>query len=162
MLFKNGIDKFKYLLDHRDKVASQIGVTSDELYKNRRNMKAVIEYMSRLGSKYELGELDSDMQMYISKHDGNQEMLDSNMDWADYLLTESWLNKLVKNALVNTDEGNDGSNYSDGIAKDHRIEYLSDMIQGMMQDHILDYHKTLQDEFNPEEFLDNETQYGDD
>ena len=85
------------------------------------------------------------MQMYISKHSGNQTMLDSLGDWQDYLLTESWLVKLVKNALVNTDDGNDGSNYSDGIAKDHRIEYLSDMIQEMMQDHVLEYHKSLQD-----------------
>lgn len=162
MLFKNDIDKFKYLLKHRNEVAQEIGVTSQELYKNRRDLRSVTEYLSRLEGKYELGELNSNMQMYISRRDGNSEVLDSNGDWADYLLTRTWIDKLVNQALVNTDEGHDGSNYSDGKTSDHRIEYLSDMMQEMLQDHILDYHKSLDENFKPELFLDNESQYDED
>lgn len=69
--FKHGIDKLRYLLDHRTSVSKIIGVSSKDINDNKRNIAKVKEYLKRLESAYELGNTDSNMQMYISKHDGN-------------------------------------------------------------------------------------------
>lgn len=71
VLFKNSIDKFKYLLKHRNEVAQQIGMSSETIYQNRRNLNSISEYLSRLQDLYEIGDLQKNMQMYISRHDRN-------------------------------------------------------------------------------------------
>lgn len=59
----------------------------------------------------------------------------------DYILTQHWIDKLCTKA--------NGGQYS---PSDYRIEYLSDLIEGLITDHIIDYHRKLE-EFEPSEFL---------
>lgn len=77
IVFRNGIDKFQFLMSHRSSVANSIGITSETIHKNRRDLGKVTEYLTRQGSKYDLGEQDLEMQMYISRQDSNIGSLDS-------------------------------------------------------------------------------------
>lgn len=79
--------------------------------------------------------------MYISKHDGNIGGLDSQSDWVDYIVTQKWIDNLAVKA--------NGGEYS---PSDYRIEYLSDLIEGILTDHIIDYHRKLE-AFDPSDFL---------
>jgi len=126
---KNSIDRMKFLLSHREQVSEAIGVSSSELYKNRRQYGKMSQYVRMLDQRYELGDLDLNMQLYISKHDGNTSQLDSTMDWIDYILTSDWVRKLAA-ATIGDSSGN----------LDHRISYLSQLVQGMMKDHEIDFH----------------------
>ena len=67
--------------------------------------------------------------------------MDSSNDWTDYILTQQWIDKLATKA--------NGGDYS---PSDYRIEHLSDLIEGLLTDHIIDYHKAI-DEFEPSNFL---------
>lgn len=148
IVFKNSIDKLKYLLSHRDQVAEAIGVTSSEIYSNRRNIQYITKCLSSQEDKFDLGDVGSEMQMYISKHDNNIGNLDSQQDWIDYILTQTWIDKLAAKTI---DES--VTQEQDSMLNDHRIEYLSDYIQSLMADHEIDYHDTLE-KFNPSKFLD--------
>ena len=139
--FKNGIDKLRYLLDHRARVSKLIGVSSYDIYNNKRELAKVKEYINRLQGVCEMGDVQYPIQMYISKHDGNIGNLDSHTDWIDYILTQTWIDKLASKAS--------GGEYS---PSDYRIEYLADLIEGKMADHEIAYHKSLA-EFTPSDFL---------
>ena len=56
IVFKNGIDKLKYILDHRDRVEKLIGVASGEIYDNRRDLAKVKEYINMLQGVCEMGD----------------------------------------------------------------------------------------------------------
>ena len=88
-----------------------------------------------------MGNVHDPIQLYISKHDNNIGSLDLNVDWVDYILTQKWIDKLATKA--------NGGEYS---PSDYRIEYLSDLIEGILTDHIIDYHKKLE-AFDPSDFL---------
>ena len=139
--FKNGIDQLKYLLDHRSSVSKLIGVSSQKIDEDKRDLAKVKEYLNRLRIVCEMGDVKAPLQMYISKYDGNIGGLDSHSDWIDYILTQSWIDKLASKAC--------GGEYS---PTDYRIEYLSDLIEGLMTDHEIDYHKNLS-EFTESNFL---------
>ena len=85
--FKNGVDKLRYLLKNKERVGKAIGVDAKEIQKNRRNLGLMSQYIARMDGKYELGDPSAYMQMYISKHDNNVQLLDSQQDWIDYILT---------------------------------------------------------------------------
>lgn len=138
---KGGIDNLKYLLDHRQTISKLIGVDAEDIDKNKRNLASAKDYLYRLQSNYELGNPQDPIQIYISKHDNNIGSLDSGSDWVDYILTQRWIDKLCDRA--------NGGQYS---PSDYRIEYLSDLIEGMLSDHIIDYHKKIE-EFDPSDFL---------
>lgn len=130
--FKNGIDQLRYLLDHRASVSKLIGVSSGDINQNKRELAKVKEYLNRLRGVCEMGDVGNPIQMYISKHDVNIGGLDSHTDWIDYILTQTWIDKLASKAC--------GGEYS---PTDYRIEYLSDLIEGLVADHVIDYHKNL-------------------
>ena len=69
--FKNEIDPLRYLLEHRTSVAKLIGVSSQDINDNKRNIAKVKEYLRRLDNTYEIGNFNDPMQLYISKHDNN-------------------------------------------------------------------------------------------
>lgn len=71
------------------------------------------------------------------------------MDWSDYLMTKTWVDDLVNRSLVGLDGNDVGST-------DVRVQTLSEMVQEMMKDHVLQCHDSLGLDFNPDEFLDNE------
>ena len=148
IVFKNAIDKLQFLIDNRNKIASSLGITADEIYRNRRNLGVIDDYLAKLGKLYDLGEPGQTMQMYISKYDGNIGSLDSQKDWVDYILTQDWIDNLAYKVVSNVQLSE-----QEQILSDHRIEYLADFIQGMLKDHEIDYHKKL-DTFNEELFLD--------
>ena len=139
--FKNGIDKLRYLLDHRASVSKLIGVSAQDINKNKRNLPKVKDYLNKLQGVCEMGDVQHPIQMYISKHDGNIGGLDSHTDWVDYILTQDWIDKLATRSS--------GGEY---LPYDYRIEYLSDLVEGKMADHVIDYHKNLA-EFYPSDFL---------
>lgn len=139
--FKNGIDPLRYLLEHRTSVAKLIGVSSQDINDNKRNIAKVKEYLRRLDNTYEIGNFNDPMQLYISKHDNNTQELDSQFDWVDYILTQDWTDKLANKSI--------GGEYS---PYDYRIEYLSDLIAGLVTDHEIDYHKGIE-EFKESEFI---------
>ena len=146
---RNGMDRLDFLLDHRAEVANAIGVSSSEIFTNRRDLGKISEYLAKLDMKYDVGSIQDDMQLYISKHDDNVGSLDSQKDWIDYILTQTWIDKLASKA-VGAAQSTDNI---DTNLVDYRINYLSDMLHGMVKDHEIDYHKSL-DEFKPERFLD--------
>lgn len=131
--FKNGIDKLKYLLDHRTRIAQLIGIDVNTIIDNKRNLTKIKEYLNQLNNVCEIGESQDPIQLYISKHNNNTQGLDSSFDWVDYILTQKWIDKL--GFKVN------GQEYS---PTDYRIEYLSDLIEGILADHIIDYHTALE------------------
>ena len=141
---KNSIDKLKYIIEHRGQIADIIGVPSSEIYRNRRQYGQMTNYIRMLDSKYEIGDPESDMQMYISKHDDNVSQLDSTIDWVDYILTENWVRKLADASIDKIQN-----------LQDHRIVYLVDMLQGMMKDHEIDIHGQGQDDIDFSEYMDN-------
>ena len=59
--FKNGIDKLEYLLSHREQVAKAIGVSADDIFRNRRNVRHMEEYISLMEGKYEFGDVSKKM-----------------------------------------------------------------------------------------------------
>ena len=84
--------------------------------------------------------------MYISRHDSNIGSLDSTQDWIDYIMTQTWIDELAKHTLDQSS--------NDAKLVDNRIEHLSNLVQGMMVDHEIDYHKTLA-EFDADVYIDN-------
>ena len=148
IVFKNDIDKLRYLIDHRQYVSEAIGVPSTKIVKHRRDAGKMEEYIARLDGKYDLGEQDKIMQMYISKYDGNVGSLDSQLDWVDYILTKDWITQLAKRVIDNVELSE-----QEKMFVDYRIEYLADMVQGMVTDHEIDYHRNI-GEFDPNVFLD--------
>ena len=50
IVFRNGIDKLKFLLDNKEVVAEEIGVSSDTIFSERRNYRKMLEYISRMES----------------------------------------------------------------------------------------------------------------
>lgn len=126
---KNSIDKLKYIIDHRNLVADIIGAPASEIYRNRRHYGRMTNYIRILDSKYDMGDPDANMQLYISRHDDNVSQLDSTLDWVDYILTENWVRKLADASIDKIQN-----------LQDQRIVYLVDMLQGMMKDHEVDIH----------------------
>ena len=53
--------------------------------------------------------------------------------------------------MASVDEWDD--DYQDNPLADSRIKYLANMLQGMVKDHELDFHKNL-DEFDPDDYMD--------
>ena len=53
--FKNGIDKLRYLLDHKARIAELIGIDSKTINDNKRNLSKVKEYLNKLDNVCELG-----------------------------------------------------------------------------------------------------------
>lgn len=87
IVVRNAMDKLQFLIDNRKAVGRIIGVDGVDIYKNRRNIGAISEYLHQLSKSYDLGDQTQDMQIYISKRDSNVENLDSQLDWTDYILT---------------------------------------------------------------------------
>ena len=62
MVFKNGIDGLRYLLQHKDIVAKNIGLTSSsvdggkEISDNKRNLGKIKEYLQKMQYMYEIGD----------------------------------------------------------------------------------------------------------
>ena len=139
--FKNGIDTLRYLLDHRASVAKLIGVSAEDIKDNKRELAKVKDYLNRLRGVCEVGDMQSPIQMYISKKDGNIGGLDDHSNWVDYILTHGWIDKLATKSI--------GGEYS---PFDYRIEYLADLIEGKIADHEIDYHKYLA-VFETQDFL---------
>lgn len=148
IVVRNAIDSLQFLIDNRRAVGKIIGVDSTEIYTNRRNLGAISEYLHRLGKSYDLGDQSISMQTYISKHDSNIEGLDSQMDWTDYILTQDWIDQLADAIIQETQTSEQESGLSD-----HRIEYLADIIHGLLKDHEAEYHSAM-DEFVEGDFLD--------
>lgn len=146
--FKNGVDKLRYLLKNKERVGKAIGVDAKEIQKNRRNLGLMSQYIARMDGKYELGDPAAYMQMYISKHDNNVQLLDSQQDWIDYILTQDWIDTFANRTIG--DEVDDAADLSP--LDDFRIEYLSDAVQEMMADHEVDYHKEIEN-FEPDDYL---------
>lgn len=88
IVFRNGMDRLEYLLDHRNQVASVVGVSdADDIFRDRRDLGKIKNYLSKLQTSYDMGDVDLPMQMYISKHDDNIGDLNSLADWQDYIMT---------------------------------------------------------------------------
>jgi hypothetical protein len=85
--FKNNIDNLRYLLEHKVSIAELIGVNVQTINANKRDLAKVKDYLNRLKSVCELGNVHDPIQLYISKHDNNIGSLDLNVDWVDYILT---------------------------------------------------------------------------
>lgn len=133
LTFKNKIDPIQYLISNRNQIYQTLGIESpSEIYKNRRNANKVYDYILELQSKFDIGNFDDDMQMYISKSDGNDHDLNDIDYWSDYIMNLTWINKLAKSSIM-TQENN----------KDYRIDYLVDDIHKQMTEHIDNYHKLL-------------------
>ena len=146
---RNGIDKLTFLLDHKKEVAEAIGLpSSSEIQDNARDLGKVKGYLSKMDSRYDLGEPGSNMQLFISRKDGNTSPLDFQADWVDYILTREWVDKLARSTA---------SISGGAVESDFRIGYLSDMVHGMMKDHETDFHvedALGRNEFDESEFLD--------
>lgn len=133
LTFKNKIDPIQYLISNRNQIYQALGIESpSEIYKNRRNANKVYDYLSKLQSKFDIGNFDDDMQMYISKSDGNDHDLNDVDYWADYIMNLTWVNNLAKASIMNLPNN-----------KDYRIDYLVDDIHKQMTEHIENYHKSL-------------------
>ena len=139
ILFKNGIDKIQFLLDHRSELAETLGFDTKEIYDRRRDIGFVNQVMAKLESVYELGDSSKIPQMYISLHDSNTENLDSISDWSQYLMTHDFVDEIGK-----TD-----------VSDDARLEELSNTIQELMDEHRKSMHESISS-FNADEFLDSE------
>lgn len=122
-MFKNSIDKFQFLMFHRKEVGEAMGIDPAKIYKYRRDVGKVHEYLAKQDGRYELGTMNDNMQMYISKYDDNVGSLDQQQDWVDYIMTQTWIDKLAQSAIDNTEK-----NEQERILEDYRIQYLSDMI----------------------------------
>ena len=59
--FKNGIDKLRYLLEHKKKIAELIGVEVGVINDNKRNLAKVKEYLNKLDNVCELGTVKDPM-----------------------------------------------------------------------------------------------------
>ena len=145
---RNNIDKLNFLLDHKKEVAEAIGTTSKDIYSNRRNIGKVTEYLAKMDARYDVGTFQDNMQLYISKYDKNVGILDSQKDWIDYIMTQTWIDKLAEKSVGAVQSTDD----IDTNLVDFRINYLADMIHGMVKDHEIDYHRSL-DEFDETLFL---------
>lgn len=149
MVVKNDIDKLRFLLDNRSKIAEQLGVQSQDIFEGKKSIGEISDFLSKLENTYDLGNLDDNMQLYVSKYDNNIGSLESQKDWVDYILTQTWVDKL---GAATVDQSSNNSD-KDSLLVDTRIEHLADMMQGMMKDHEIDYHRELGD-FDPNDFLD--------
>ena len=126
------------MLDHKESVAKMIGLKNggSEIFQNRRDFSKTSEFLSRMNSSYELGDVNHPMQMYVSKVNGNVSELDTLERWQDYIMTQSWIDDLAKFSA-----NGDASQ----TISDYRISYLSDTIQQLVKEHELNYHKQLSD-----------------
>jgi hypothetical protein len=116
----NGLDALRYMLDHREEVAKMIGLKDgSEIFEARRDFSKTSEFLSRMNSAYELGDVNHPMQMYVSKVNGNVSELDSLQNWQDYIMSQSWIDDLAKFS-ANGDASQTMSDY--------RISYLSDIV----------------------------------
>jgi len=131
---KNGVDKFQYLMRHTQKVASDLGLDANGIYNNRRDFGKISEVLRKMDVMFDLGDVKRQMQLYISKQDNNVSSLDNEDMWVDYIMTPDWLNRLSESTLDNVN-----------VSTDHRLAYLSDIVQGMMKDHEIDFHASLDD-----------------
>lgn len=120
IVVKDGVEELKFLVDHKENLADFIGVSQVEIGKNIRNLGKVNEYLSKIRSLYEIGNPLNHMQMHISLRDDNVAELDSQHDWADYVLTQQWIDQLCE--CVTQDE------IQSRRYIDHHREHLSDMI----------------------------------
>lgn len=55
MVVRNGMDKFRFLVDHKGSVASAIGVKTSDISENIRDLGKVKEYLARQGGVFDLG-----------------------------------------------------------------------------------------------------------
>lgn len=147
IVVRNGIDRLNYLIEHKEAVAKAIGVSASNIQRNRRDLGSVYQYLAKMDGKYDIGDMDSQMQLYISKTDDNTQTLDSQQDWVDYMLTQSWIDRLAKKSI---DEDTNRDNWGTG---DYRHDYLADMLNRMMRDHEISLHRNL-DQFNEDEYMD--------
>ena len=139
---KNGVDKFQYLMRHTQKVASDLGLNRNDIYRNRRDFGKISEVLRKMDVLFDLGDVNQEMQLYISKQDNNVSSLDNEDMWVDYIMAPDWLSRLSESTLDNAN-----------VSTDHRLAYLSDMIQGMMKDHEIDFHGQLES-INFTEYMD--------
>ena len=95
IVVRNNIDSLTFLLSHREEVANSIGVGASEIFDNRRNMIKVSEYLSKMNGTYDIGRYGDTMQLYISRQDENIGSMDSQKSWIDYVLTQTWIDKLA-------------------------------------------------------------------
>ena len=85
-------------------VGKAIGILPSDIYSNRRNLGKISEYIARQGTKFDLGDSNALMQLYISKHSDNVETVDSQIDWVDYILTRDWIERLGKSSIGQTQQ----------------------------------------------------------
>ena len=150
IVFKNNIDPLDFLLNNRSRVGELIGVPPGKILSGKRDLGLMGEYLSKMEGKFDLGDSDKTMQMYISKHDDNTGSLDSQTDWVDYMMTQDWIDRLKDAALG---DGVVEDDNSDVMLLDHRLEILADMVQGMVTDHEIEHHQAL-DKFKKDLYMD--------
>lgn len=56
IVVKNSIDNLQFLLANRKTVGKVIGVDSEDIYRNRRNLGAITEYLQKLRKYYDIGD----------------------------------------------------------------------------------------------------------
>lgn len=86
-------------MNHSEIVSKLIGIGSEDIENNKRNLGKIKDYINKLKSICEIGNLENTIQVYISKHDGNICGLDSIVDWSDYILTQTWVDKLATKSM---------------------------------------------------------------
>ena len=74
---KNGVDRLNYLIEHKEAVAEAIGVDASYIQTNRRDLGKMYQCLAKMDGKYDIGDISSQMQIYISRTDDNIQSLDS-------------------------------------------------------------------------------------
>ena len=77
IVVKNGVDRLNYLIEHKEAVAEAIGVDSSYIQTNRRDLGKMYQCLAKMDGKYDIGDISSQMQIYISRTDDNIQSLDS-------------------------------------------------------------------------------------
>jgi hypothetical protein len=70
-VFSNGISPLRFLIEHREWVASLLGITPQEITSNLRDKGRTDEILDRLGRMVQLGDSSKQLQMFISRIDNN-------------------------------------------------------------------------------------------